>query len=372
MRVDASVEMGLGHLTRCRTLAGALRSHGAEVRFVCREHPGHQIERLRADGYRVEPLPAPEPSPAAPVAGEDHARWLGVSQSRDAEETRAALEQAPVDWLVVDHYGLDRVWECALRTAVDRIMVIDDLADRRHDCDLLLDQNHVRDAETRYRGLVPESARLLFGPRYAVLHPEYRRARRGRRRRAGRLERVLVFCGGSDPHGLTGRALEALSRPALAHLAVDLVVGANNPHAETIARQAAARPRTRLHGVRPHLADLMADADLAIGAGGTTTWERCCLGLPALVVSIADNQRQICESLAADGLIRYLGHADAVGVDDLGEAILQLARDPDRLRRISVAGARTVDGRGTERVVEAMRARACPPRGESPQPGAPG
>ena len=153
------------------------------------------------------------------------------------------------------------------------------------------------------------------------------------------------------PDDLRGRALEALTDPALAALSVDLVIGANNPQRERVAAVAEARGNTRLHPPRPHLADLMAEADLAIGAGGATTWERCCLGLPSLVVSIAENQRPACEALAAEHSIAYLGHTDEVTIDRLCRALQALVVSPDQCRRLSVAGADLVDGRGVERVV---------------------
>ncbi|MEA1053593.1 UDP-2,4-diacetamido-2,4,6-trideoxy-beta-L-altropyranose hydrolase, partial [Lamprobacter modestohalophilus] len=288
IRTDTSTRIGLGHLARCRTLAQALREQGASVHFICRAHPGHQIDALRAEGYRVSGLPAP---PAQSVTDADYAAWLGVNQARDATETLAALtsetepkrrppasaqakpaaHQKP-DWLIVDHYALDATWEQRLRPAVGRILAIDDLANRRHDYDLLLDQNVAPDAEARYAGLLPASAQCLLGPGYALLRPEYAKARQRLRRctRANtgeaetkrdepdRLEqdpvrRVLIFFGGTDPDDLSGRALEALSAPALSALFVDLVIGANNPHRERLTALAQRRGNTQLHSPRPHL-----------------------------------------------------------------------------------------------------------------------
>lgn len=350
IRVDASTAMGTGHLVRCRTLGRALRQQGAAVRFICRANPGHAIDALREEGFVVAALPEPE-APEDESADEDYARWLGVSQSRDADETIAALESRP-DWLVVDHYGLDAEWEQRLRPHARRILVIDDLANRDHDCDALLDQNYNPDAEARYAERLPTEATRLLGPRYALLGSEYAAYRREVGAHSGRVDRVLVFFGGTDPDNLTGRTLEALSHLAFADVAVDAVLGPNNPHREVLSRPAEARPGITLHAPRPHLADLMAAADLAIGAGGSTTWERCCLGLPSLVVSVADNQRPACEALAADGLIVYLGHADEVSNAGIREALRNLHDDPERLARLAEIGRRIVDGQGTSRVVD--------------------
>lgn len=367
IRVDASARIGLGHLVRCRTLAAALREQHAAVHFICRAHSGHQIDALDAEGYRVSALPAP---PAQAAADGDYAAWLGVTQEQDATETMGALADgaaaqgrqadAPYtpkpDWLIVDHYALDATWEQRLRPHVGRILVIDDLANRRHVGDLLLDQNFAVDAATRYAGLVPDKTRCLLGPRYALLHPVYAQARQRLERCQGRampgaVHRVLLFFGGTDLDNLSGRALEALSLPPLATLSLDVVVGANNPHRDQLAALAEARGNTRLHPPRPHLADLMAEADLAIGAGGTTTWERCCLGLPSLVVSLAENQQPTCEALAAENLIDYLGPRDQVDTNRLYRAIQALLEDPARRLSLITNGASLVDGQGTGRLV---------------------
>lgn len=350
IRVDASMVMGIGHLVRCHTLGRALWQQGASVRFICRAHPGHGIGALQEEGFAVAVLPALE-VPETESVGEDYARWLGVSPARDANETIAVLEGCP-DWLVVDHYGLDAEWEQRLRPHVGRILVIDDLANRNHDCDALLDQNYNSNAEARYADRLPTDATRLLGPCYALLGPEYTEYRREHRVYSGRVDRVLVFFGGTDPDNLTGCALEALSDATFADVAVDAVVGPNNPHREALAKQAEARPGITLHAPRPHLADLMTAADLAIGAGGTTTWERCCLGLPSLVVSNADNQRPACEALAADGLIVYLGHSDEVTTAGMREGLQALREDPERLSRLAEIGMQIVDGNGTQRVID--------------------
>nr|VFJ52775.1 MAG: UDP-2,4-diacetamido-2,4,6-trideoxy-beta-L-altropyranose hydrolase [Candidatus Kentron sp. FM]VFJ57296.1 MAG: UDP-2,4-diacetamido-2,4,6-trideoxy-beta-L-altropyranose hydrolase [Candidatus Kentron sp. FM]VFK08928.1 MAG: UDP-2,4-diacetamido-2,4,6-trideoxy-beta-L-altropyranose hydrolase [Candidatus Kentron sp. FM] len=354
-RVDASNRIGTGHVIRCLTLAEALRDRGARPHFICRAHPGHLLERLQRQAMPVTVLPpAPDTEPGHPA---DYAAWLGVTQGQDAQETIAALGDERPDWLIVDHYGLDAQWEQRLRSHVGRLMVIDDLANRLHDCDLLLDQNVIDEPAsdgTCYRNLTPTGCRLLLGPRHALLRPEYADWRGTSKRRDGRVRRVLVFLGGSDPGNVTGLALGTLSAPEFRHLAVDVVVGANNPHRSAIENQATRRARTTLHGPRPHLADLMAQADLAIGAGGTTTWERLCLGLPSLVISIADNQEPACLVLARAGLIRYLGDAATVGEERMRAALGGIMDDPEEIAEQSLAGRLLVDGLGALRVLETL------------------
>ncbi|MDZ4855244.1 MAG: UDP-2,4-diacetamido-2,4,6-trideoxy-beta-L-altropyranose hydrolase [Nitrospirota bacterium] len=344
--------MGIGHLMRCLTLAETLRSRGVETRFICRAHLGNMVELLERQAMPVTVLPAPAQSPN--VNSEDYASWLGVTQDEDAEQTIEALFGDRPDWLVVDHYGLDADWEQRLRPHTVKLMVIDDLADRRHDCDLLLNQNYSEGGENRYRDLVPESCRLLLGPRYALLRPDYVAYRRTLRPRDGMVRRVLVFLGGSDPHNMTGLALEGLSAPEFQHLEVDVVVGANNSHRVALEKQVSARPLTNLYGSRSHLADLMAYADLAIGAGGGTTWERMCLGLPSLVVSIADNQRPACEALDRAELIQYIGSFRDVRSTDLVEVLKRSIGNRERLLARSTQNQLLVDGLGALRLAEAL------------------
>lgn len=354
IRVDASVASGVGHVMRCRTLAKALSAQGAIVQFICRAHAGNCIETLRGDGFVVTALSAPTGNTDA-AEREDYAAWLGTSQAHDADETIAALD-GPIDWMVVDHYGIDADWERRLCAHADRIMVIDDLANRQHDCDLLLDQNYVHGMQTRYTDKLPREATCLLGPTYALIRPEYAKQRCGRHQSDGEIRRVFVFFGGTDPDNLTGRTLSALAASALQHIAVDVVVGANNPNRTALEAQASAMPQIRLHKPRLHLADLMAEADLAVGAGGTTTWERCCLGLPSLVVSIAENQQRACEALARDGVIEWVGHHDQVTAADLADALMALIPDPARVRSLASASRALVDGHGTRRVVEHLLA----------------
>jgi spore coat polysaccharide biosynthesis predicted glycosyltransferase SpsG len=177
-----------------------------------------------------------------------------------------------------------------------------------------------------------------------------------RRQGDGEIRRIFVFFGGTDPDNLTGRTLSALAVPALQHIAVDVVVGANNPNRAALEAQASAMPQIGLHEPRPHLADLMAEADLAIGAGGTTTWERCCLGLPSLVVSIAENQHPACEALARDGVIDWVGHHDQVTAANLADALSALIHDPAHVRSLASASRALVDGNGTQRVVKQLMA----------------
>jgi UDP-2,4-diacetamido-2,4,6-trideoxy-beta-L-altropyranose hydrolase len=278
-----------------------------------------------------------------------HAHWLGTSQAQDATDTIHALSNQMCDWLVVDHYALDFRWESALRPSVGRIMVIDDLADRVHDCDLLLDQNLVAQMRTRYTDKVPANCGMLLGPKYALLQPIYADLHNCISPRKGQIRRIFIFFGGVDGDNLTGHTLAAFLHLNRKDIDVDVVITANSPHAEAIRRQVAGEGHIHLHSDLPTLALLMIKADLAIGAGGATSWERLCLGLPTLVVTLADNQRPIADELSQRDLIRWLGHLYTVEqttiAQVLGELIQQGLDESWSQRCLAV-----IDGNGAKRV----------------------
>lgn len=316
-RTDASVDIGSGHLMRCLTLADQLCSEGAEVAFVCRDLPGAMFGLLQARGYRNARLP--------------FAEIENFSQCVDAKETidaAAILFPGGFDWLVVDHYILDATWERMLRPYARKIMVIDDLANRQHDCDLLLDQNYYCDLEQRYKGLVPELCITLLGPTYVLLRREFAEARKQLRARDGIIRRILVFLGGSDPANITGRILDVLRQLSLSEITIDVVVGISNPHRHLIQGLCSEMNNAQYYCQVSNMAELIANADIAIGAGGATTWERCVLGLPSLTLVFADNQLQTTLDLNGIGAIKYLGWADKITSTDIKQVIDLFINNP--------------------------------------------
>ena len=294
IRVDASGQIGTGHFMRCMTLANALQQPGAQTRFVNRHLPEHLRHMLDAKGHEFIPLNS---SSSETIAVDlPHAHWLGTSQHADEQDTIQALSDQTWDWLVVDHYALDARWESVVRKITKNILVIDDIADRQHDCDVLLDQNFYTDMDTRYTVKVPAHCRLLLGPRYALLRDEFRQLRERVNPRTGPVKRILVFFGGVDVYNYTARAIEALAYIGSHDLHVDVVIGAQHPCREQIEFKCVQHGFI-CHVQTPRMAELMAAADLAIGAGGSASWERCCLGVPALIVASADNQTDIATAL---------------------------------------------------------------------------
>lgn len=350
-RADASLQMGIGHLIRCHTLAEELRGRGIECSFICRELSGNLISFLIENGFHVTTLPAPLSEKSDK---NDDSTWLEVSQEEDALQTIAAMNGEKPDWLIVDHYGIDRSWETLVKPRVSSLMVIDDLANRTHMCDLLLDQNFSLDPHARYKNLVPPECRLLLGPEYALLKPEYRQNRKSVRTPVQTVSRILVSFGGSDLDNISGLALEALTAPEFSSIAVDLVIGANHPHTTLLAKMAAKRRGTTLHIAPQSLASLMSQADLAIGAGGTTTWERMCAGLPSIVITLAKNQLPATQSLSRAGYVEWIGAADSVSVTLLADAVRKCIGDLKKRSEFHKKGRSCVDGFGVARIVAAL------------------
>lgn len=319
---------------RCLALAAALRDRGAAPLFVSRELPGGLSCLVADQGFAVRRLAPPDPMGGFQPETE-YAGWLGVPWQTDAREVAEQLQHSPrPDWLIVDSYAIDARWERSLRHLARRIMVIDDLADRPHDCELLLDQNLCADMESRYEGLVSDTCRLLLGPRHALLRAEFLEARRRLRSRDGSVGRLLLFLGGSDQGNQTGKVLRALRQLDRPGLAVDVVVGASNPHRDEIRATCAATPGTLYHYQVDNMAELMLQADLAIGAAGSTTWERCYLGLPSLLLVLADNQFAGAKGAAAAGAAICLGACGAVTADHIAGVLGSLLGDPAAVREM--------------------------------------
>lgn len=366
-RVDASLQIGSGHLMRCLTLADALRARGASCQFICREHLGHRMDLIEARGYPVQMLRA-----SASLADEvdshapSHASWLGCGWREDAKQTIAALGEARPEWLVVDHYALDSRWERELRPHTQDIMVIDDLADRKHDADLLLDQNLGR-ADIDYAGLLPSQCTLLIGPGNALIRPQFAqlRAYSLARRRESALKHLMISMGGVDADDATGKVLKALQDAALPEgLRITVVMGGQAPWLESVRELASiARWPCDVRVDVTEMAQLMADSDLAIGAAGGTSWERCCLGLPALIVVLADNQRAGAYALAKTGAAHLLG--DATDIAASIPLVFASLLNGDFMERMSLAAGNVCNGLGVERVLE----KVCLPNSqEAPTP----
>ncbi len=321
---------------RCRTLADMVSEKGVDVSFICRELPGHLCSHAEKKGYKVHKLPVVDMVEDYDWQPLHHAHWLGVDWEIDARQTIDVLSAGQqADWLIVDHYAIDCRWEEKLRPYKKKIMVIDDLADRKHDCDLLLDQNLYEDMENRYDELVPKDCVKLLGPKYALLRREFVEARKNLKMRDGTVKRILIFFGGSDPTNETSKVLEAVRMLNRPEIAIDVVVGSANPLKENIKELCFTLPNTYYYCQVENMAELMAKADLAIGAGGSTTWERCFLGLPTITLTIEENQIETTGAVDATGAVWNLGTSGAVGADTILMALRKTIGDPQRLKKMS-------------------------------------
>jgi UDP-2,4-diacetamido-2,4,6-trideoxy-beta-L-altropyranose hydrolase len=337
VRADASQRIGTGHVMRCLSLAKTLKSYGATVEFVCRDEPGLPAHRIREAGFSLVQLPR-------------------ESSAMTGMEARSAAD-GDFDVIIVDHYGIDASGERVMRQRGRLMVVIDDLADRPHDADILIDSTLGR-REGAYLGLVPNECKQLLGSRYAIVDPRFFAIRplslQRRRQEQFQLRQLAVSLGGADPHGSTSLVLQALASTALpATVLITVIVGAAVTDRESIERTCAALPwKARILTDVRDMPALLSEVDLVIGAGGTSSWERCCLGVPALLLVLADNQVEGAAAMAAQEAARLLGRPGDL-VARLPCAI-QEAAVPETLQRISRKASALCDGLGTQRVAAAI------------------
>lgn len=357
LRADASFQMGNGHVMRCLTLADSLKQSGVECHFLCREHPGHLIEFIRDKGYPVFILPYEQLGSVEPN-GPAHAAWLGSTQKEDEQFCQSILQALKPDWLVVDHYALDSRWERAMRYHCGRLMIIDDLADRPHQCDVLLDQNLGRRL-TDYAELVPRECNIMIGPKYALLRPEFPALREYslNRRAQSKLQNILITMGGVDQHNAAGRVLSALKQCRLPDgIRISVAMGPKAPWLKQIQAIAANMPwSTEILVNVSDMAQRMADCDLAIGAAGSTSWERCCMGVPTLMAVLAHNQVAIAEALTLSGAAILIGAPENVEFEEqCALEVAKLLQVDGRLMAMSNAAASVTNGTGTDTVIRRL------------------
>lgn len=334
-RVDGNAAVGSGHVRRCLTLASELRRRGHVCLFVCR-HASQSFNGLvSAAGFPLFELPD----------------TVAFDEAVDAELViRAVATHAPFAFAVVDHYQLAWAWERAVRAIAVQMVVIDDLADRVHDCDFLVDV--APGADDRYTALVPPTCRTFLGPAYALLRPEFRQLQSTRQTAVGPIDRLLISFGGVDATNVTEDAIAAV-RQALPDVMINAVVTDMSPHREALEKLASSDVCLQIDVNVENMAEKMMASDLAIGAGGSTSWERACLGLPSIVVPVAENQ------LATVSALQSLGCAIAVApgpnfITETRDLVRLLSASPELRALISAAASAAVDGRGASRIASAL------------------
>lgn len=351
IRTDASTEIGSGHVMRCLTLAKVLKRQNIEAVFICREHQGNLIEYIADQGFVTFTLPILNKSVRdynnINSSSLYHAHWLGCTQEQDAEQCKPILESIMPTWLIVDHYAIDKTWQFLLNMTYEKLMVIDDLADRQHQCELLLDQTYGREPSD-YQNLVPEKCQMLLGSVYALLRPEFAEWRDYslKRRIKPEFKQLMITMGGFDSDNVTSELLTKIRNIQLPHdIEITVVMGVHAPHLNGIIFQAKSMPyNTQVVVNVSNMAERMANSDLAIGAAGATTWERCCLGLPCIQLIIAENQTKIFQELDSIRAIKTLKNIDNL-LKKIGDA-------QSKSNKLSLVSSSLTEGKGANIVVE--------------------
>lgn len=335
-RTDASISLGYGHVMRCLALADAFNILGEKSIFIFSKNGDALCQEVSNSGHKYIIL-----------------ENVFSSYSRDEEvaDAKMTLSSLPSDskLLIVDHYHLHIGWEEIVNQSGLPLLVIDDLL-RNHNSNFLLNQSLITN-KNPYFGKIPSDCTCFFGPNFSLLSPPFKTLRSKVVFRK-KLKRVLIFFGGSDQDNETEKALTGiLSVDKPLHIDVDVVIGRSNPHQSRLARICNTSNIT-LHIQTTHMANLMLSADLAVGAGGSASWERCCLGLPALVSIQADNQAPIATKLHQLGALYNLGMTKNITAKDYSLAFQSI--DDDTITKMSRAAYLITDGNGANRVASSI------------------
>lgn len=354
-RVDASIDIGTGHVMRCLSLAYALKKSGHLCTFFCRTHLGSLNALIRENGFEVVDFVQEKTLTVQNAElSNSYLHWLGTTIEEDLSQTKTILNARSYDWLVVDHYAIDIIWERGVKGLVSGLLVIDDLANRTHDCTILLDQNMGR-LPLNYKPLVNDDCVLLLGPHYALLRDEfylYREFSLGRRREKS-LKKILINMGGIDKDNFTLSILHSISANPIANsFDLTVVLGQSAPHVNEV-RSFVFNSTLSINLIlqTSKMAELMSNADLMIGTAGSTSWERCCLGLPSIVIVAAENQNHIAEALQAQSVsmctsLVEFGKAFDFIVENWKQVSEQMHRN----------AIKVTDGKGAYYVAEKMEA----------------
>ncbi|WP_129691776.1 UDP-2,4-diacetamido-2,4,6-trideoxy-beta-L-altropyranose hydrolase [Gottfriedia acidiceleris] len=335
-RVDASYEIGTGHVMRCLTLAHLFTNLDINISFICRDLPGN-LNKLIVDlGYKVHILPGSTKVTEPKIVESPYEGWLKVDWKTDVIQTVDIISKVTTNsCLLIDHYAIDSNWEKLFYSYTGKqIIVIDDLANRSHFCNILLDQN-ISNNKERYDALVPINCVKFIGTEYVILRTEFYVEKIKLKERDGKIRRILVFFGGSDPTNETLKTIQVLTKPAYSDIHIDIVVGDTNLNKELIRSLCNKVPNFYFHCQINYIAELMRLADISIGAGGTTTWERCYLGVPTLTIVTAENQIDITNIANDIGVICNLGKSSKVTKERIEQGLNLLIQNPSKVAKMS-------------------------------------
>jgi len=353
-RVDASILIGSGHVMRCLTLADEFKKQGWETIFVSRDLPGNNFKEIESRSHCLKILPRPHHYFHNNIKNKSYEDWIGVSQEYDAEEIVTLLRCYNIDWIVVDHYSLGKCWEIKMKKISQNIFVIDDLDDRQHECKILLNHTNLPSFKKKYKDLTSKNTKLLLGPKYLLLSPEYLKIKNRLSNNNGNIKRIFIYYGSIDLSNETGKALEALITMNISDIIIDVAIGRNNLNIENIKTLVSKIKNAYLHFQLPNLADIMSKSDLALSAGGYTIWEQNYLGLASLVTGVAENQVKPTIYLDKIGCLIWLGLSEDVFKDQIINKLQMLIEHPELIINQSKIKMGLVDGLGVERVAKKM------------------
>jgi len=336
IRADANTRIGTGHLMRCLALAQAWKNSGGEVAFITACESAGLLQRLSDEGFEAIQLDSPYPDPA------------------DWEVTSQVLATHPNAWMVLDGYHFDSICQIRIKEAGHPLLVIDDMAHLEHYyANIVLNQNS--HAEQLNYSCEPHTE-LLLGAQYVLLRREFLQWQDWKREIPKVARKVMVTLGGSDTNNVTLKVIQALQQVDVEGLEAVVVVGSSNSHFEEL-QTAVSDLKSPIWLERnvTNMPKLMAWADVAISAGGSTCWEMAFMGLPTVLLVLADNQRDIGEGLSEAGVVHNLGWFEQVTDAKIADALLRLLANPDGRSMMSNSGRELVDGLGRERVIEISR-----------------
>ena len=356
IRTDASYEIGTGHVMRCLTLAKALKGEGVDCKFICRILEGDLINKIKSEGFAVEALPSPDQKVRDGVSR--YERWAGVDWKTDAAETIAQLKKSFCDWLVLDHYSFDSRWQQKVSKSFGKLLVIDDLANRPHAADLLVDQNLGREADA-YDELVGPDCNRLVGPRYAILRQEFKLARVQalETRSKTDLKNILITFGGVDRSDVTSKVLNSLTAKIVPDNArITVILGASAFNLKNVYRVVEKVPWvTKVLVNVSNIADYFIEADIAVCSVGGTTWERCCLGLPSILVPTAEHEDDLARNLHHSGAALNIGPYDEIDFRERLAKAFSMLKIKKNYSNMCNNAFKITDGSGVDLVVQAIQ-----------------
>lgn len=351
-RVDSGLHMGIGHVMRCLTLGQCLKNEDYEVFFITKNNLGFIQDQIK-ESFPLYIIDGGVDRVFSQKEKDDYTLWLGEDWALDLEKTNKILtEIGNVDLVIVDHYNLDAKYESGLKAL--HVMAIDDLMNRHHSCSILLDQNITADLD-RYKSFSKkDDAQLLLGPAYALLREEFADGHQRVVIKSGEIKKILIFFGAFDPNGDCLKIIKSLTPEVLRKFELTLIFNSTHSNYSALSKIIEEYDNIRLLTFVENFAQLMFETDLFIGAGGTTSWERACLGVATALVAVAENQIPNCEELAKQNICHYLGLSHSISLDKWQHFFNEIISDTGLWYAYRKNSYQLVDGLGTKRVAGAI------------------